>query len=324
MEHQSLYPIKCYPQLLKKVWGGEKLVRMLNKQGSGRLGESWELSGVEGYVSVVSNGNFKGKPLDFLIRDFGAHLLGEKVAKRFGETFPLLFKFIDAAQDLSVQLHPDDGIAMQRHQSFGKTEMWYILQADEKSRLILGFNQQIDKKGYLKKLSEGMLTDLLKEVPVTKGDAFFIAPGTVHAIGGGILLAEIQQTSDITYRIYDWNRPDDHGQMRQLHTEEALEVIDFSEHHATLSYRNALNESVVLCESPYFVTSKLELSHSVKKSYRGIDSFVVYMCVGGAGFVSSGKHSVSLEYGETLLLPAALKEVAIDTQGMTILEIYVP
>ena len=316
----ALYPLKFHPQLKEKVWGGNKLASLLGKEAKGKIGESWELSGVKGNVSIVSNGSLKGENLTRLIKNFGADLLGTKISSQYPGEFPLLFKFIDAKEDLSVQLHPNDAIARERHNSFGKTEMWYIQQADEDARLIIGFNKQMDKETYVKALSEGIITQLLHSEKVTKGDTFFIAPGTVHAIGAGILVAEIQQTSDITYRIYDWDRPDVDGTMRELHTDLALDVISFHDTKAKINYSVSKNVPVLLCKSPYFETNLLKLSKPFQRDSSQLDSFVVYMCTEGEATLCGEK----IKTGETLLIPALFNEINIITSGVTLLEVYVP
>lgn len=320
MKKPQLYPLKFHPQLKEKVWGGNKLVSVLGKNGSGKIGESWELSGVQGSISVVSNGDLKGEDLNKLIEDYNTDLLGKKVVKTYGREFPLLFKFIDAREDLSVQLHPNDEVAKQRHNSFGKTEMWYIFQADEDARLILGFINKVDKETYLKQLSQGTIMKVLHSEKVKKEDAFFIAPGTVHAIGAGVLLAEIQQTSDITYRIYDWDRPDVDGSMRELHTNLALDVISFEKSNAKLKYSVSENVPASLCQSDYFETNIIKLSKPSQKNISKIDSFIVYMCVEGKAIINNEP----IRLGETLLLPACFQQVYIETEGATLLEVYVP
>lgn len=324
MNKPSLYPLKFFPQLLEKVWGGDQLATYLGKETVGTIGESWELSGVAEYISVVSNGALKESFLTTLIDNYGAELLGEKVVERFGTEFPLLFKFIDAKKDLSVQLHPDDDIAKQRHDSFGKTEMWYVLTTKPDARIILGFNTEMDSESYQQHLDAGTLTTVLKEEKVAPGDAYFIAPGTVHAIGAGVLLAEIQQTSNITYRIYDWDRPDVNGALRELHTDLAFDVIEFSDSDAKLSYEKELNRPNILCESPYFQTHFLQLDRELHRDLSQMDSFVVYMCVDGKALISGANISEEIKKGETLLIPASLTEISIETKDATLLEVYVP
>ena len=324
MKQDSLYPLKFVPILKEKVWGGEKLRLLFNKEKEGVIGESWELSGVAGDVSTVQNGVLKGTSLNSLIATYKEELVGSKVFAAFGNTFPLLFKFIDAAQDLSVQLHPDDELAKKRHNSFGKTEMWYILEAEEDARLIVGFNRPMNQELYESHLSNNSIQEILCSEKVEAGDSFFIAPGTVHAIGGGIVVAEIQQTSDITYRIYDWDRPGTDGKMRQLHTEEALEAIDYGETQAKLSYEIKENEPVLLCSKPYFETNKLVLTNSLDRDLSAIDSFVVYMCVQGSVQIASEGSSIHLETGETALIPANQVNCNFHTTNATLLEVYIP
>lgn len=331
MKSPNLYPLKFLPQLKEKIWGGARLALQLGKDSNGNIGESWEISGVKDNVSVVSNGILKGRSLTELLELYHEELLGKSVAERFGNEFPLLFKFIDAREDLSVQLHPNDTVAKQRHNSFGKTEMWYILNTEKDGRLILGFNRKMDEATYLKYLSEGNITEILHSEKVAKGDVFFIAPGTVHAIGAGVLLAEIQQTSDITYRIYDWDRPGIDGAMRELHTDLALDVIDFGSSNTKLQFSEIADETVAICKSAYFEANSLKLTQNFQKNISNIDSFVVYMCVEGEAIITSTRVPLEasakgepLKKGETLLIPACARQLTIETQGATLLEVYVP
>ena len=295
------------------------------KKGTGKqIGESWELSGVNENISVVANGTLEGHSLTHIIEDYQGDLLGNRVFEDFGKKFPLLFKFIDAAQDLSVQLHPDDFLAKERHNSFGKTEMWYVMQADPNARLILGFISEIDKNTYFKKLSENKITEILHSEAVKKGDSFVIYPGTVHAIGAGVVLAEIQQTSDITYRIYDWDRPGIDGKLRELHTEMALAAIDFNESKTRLDHPEKENTSVPLCHTAYFATNKLQLTNNIKRDLSALDSFVVYMCVDGQAIIEAGGFSEAMQTGETILIPASIATIQIKATAATILEVYIP
>ena len=323
-EEIQLYPLKFDPILQEKVWGGNKLRSYFNKNGQGKIGESWELSGIDGFVSVVNNGNLKGKDLNQLIETFGENLMGNKVIESFGNSFPLLFKFIDAREDLSVQLHPDDTLARERHDSYGKTEMWYILDAEEDARLLLGFNKEIDEEIYLSHLSEKRIPGILHSEPVTIGDSFFIAPGTVHAIGAGVMLAEIQQTSDITYRIYDWDRKGLDGKERELHTDLALKAINFKGSMTKLEYDSIKNAPNLICRCPYFQTNRLELSQNYSRDLSKIDSFVVYMCVDGQGSFILNNDSVRVKKGETILIPAAANLLEINTRSATLLEVFIP
>ncbi len=223
-----VYPIKFQPILKEKVWGGTKLKNLLNKNAATSvIGESWEISDVENNISVVANGKLKGQTISSLVQNYKEALMGHYVYKTYGKKFPLLFKFIDAKENLSVQLHPDDKLAKERHNSFGKTEMWYIIQNDKNAELIIGFNKKVLVEEFVQHIEKGTIETLLHKQNIKKGDAFYITPGLVHAIGAGTLLAEIQQTSDITYRIYDWNRPDTSGQLRKLHNDLAIDAIDF-------------------------------------------------------------------------------------------------
>jgi len=323
-ENQLLYPIKFIPILKEKIWGGNKLNSLFNKKGSDKTGESWELSGVKGDISVIKNGALAGKTLNEVNHVFQDKLVGKKVYKMFQSTFPLLFKFIDASQDLSVQLHPNDFLAKKRHNSFGKTEMWYILESDENAKLIVGFKDKTDEELYKKKLKENQLSDILNSNSVKKGDAYFIKPGTVHAICAGVVLAEIQQTSDVTYRIYDYDRPDIDGGLRELHTELALKAIDFNISNAKLSYQEKENESTLICKSDYFTTHKLVLSKNIKRDLSKIDSFVVYMCVEGSGSIRVNNNSEEINKGETVLIPALATNITIKTNDATFLEVYIP
>lgn len=321
---KELHLLKFVPILKEKIWGGTKLNQRFNKNASGKIGESWELSGVEESVSVVANGTLKGYSLNMLIETFGAEFMGEKVYKRFGNKFPLLFKFIDAADDLSVQLHPNDTLAKKRHNSFGKTEMWYIMDAEENARIIIGFKEGTTKQIFEQHISENKITDVLVSKMVNEGDCFFIAPGTVHAIGAGVVLAEIQQTSDITYRIYDWNRPDLDGKMRELHAQEAIEAINYNEVDDEIHISEEENKAVLLKKSDFFETNKLVLSKDIQRDLTLKDSFVVYMCIAGNATFTAHNYSENIETGETILIPHSLANLMIKTQSATLLEVYIP
>lgn len=319
-----LYPLKFQPILKEKIWGGTKLSKQFNKKSkSDQLGESWEISTVPNDVSIVVNGNLKGQNLQALLELYKADLIGEKNYRRFGDEFPLLIKFIDAKQDLSIQLHPDDALAKKRHNSFGKTEMWYVIQADTNANLIVGFNQVMDKSKYLKHLESKTLTEILNFDKVKEGDTYFIEAGRVHAIGAGVLLAEIQQTSDVTYRVYDWDRVDDEGNERDLHNDIAIDAFKFDmEDDFRVDYEKQKNTSNKMVSCPFFTTNFLELDTELNKE-NIYDSFMVYMCVDGEVELSTGNTSDTISKGETLLVPAVIKEFSLKTKYAKLLEVYV-
>ena len=319
------YPIKFTPILKEKIWGGTKLGHILNKKSKAEnLGESWEISGVPGDISIVENGALKGNSLNKLLKDYKGRILGEKIYKEFGAEFPLLIKFIDAKTALSVQLHPNDRLAKERHNSFGKTEMWFIMQADKEANINVGFKESISKEVYLDYLRKGKITEILNFEEVRKGDSFFINTGKVHAIGAGVLLAEIQQTSDITYRIYDWDRKDSEGNSRELHTELALDAIDFErKDDFRLKYKKTQNKSSVVASCRYFTTNFLPVRGEVEKNYSELDSFVIYMCVSGAAEFEVAGNSATIQQGQTVLIPAENSKVSISSEDCELLEVYI-
>lgn len=327
---RKLYPLKFTPILKERLWGGTKLNTVLGKDtgNASDIGESWELSGVPGDVSVVSNGFLAGNSLNELVEIYMSELVGDKVFEKYGSEFPLLIKFIDANDVLSIQVHPDDALARQRHNSFGKTEMWYVMQADKGASLISGFTKDTSKDEYLKALESKKLDTLLASHEVESGDVFFIPAGRVHAIGKGILLAEIQQTSDVTYRIYDFDRRDAKGNSRELHTANALDAIDFSggKDYKT-SYEAKENDVATIVESPYFVTSLIDLrAHELRKDIYNFDSFVILMCMeGSADIIYYHDQKESVKKGETILIPADLKEFSIKAENhCKLLEVHMP
>jgi len=321
------YPLKFKPILKEKIWGGKKLKDLLNKESDeDNIGESWEISTVENDISFVVNGSLKGRSLIELIEKDGEHLLGKKVYREFGNQFPLLIKYIDAKEALSIQLHPNDELARSKHNSFGKTEMWYVMQADKRANLQVGFKELINKEDYIKNVKNKTLVDILNFDEVDKGDVYFIPPGRIHAIGAGVLLAEIQQTSDITYRIYDWDRKDSEGNYRDLHTDEALEAIDFTmETKYSTSYVNSINETSNIIDCQYFTTNILPIDKEISIDNTSLDSFVIYMCVSGKGIkLRSNNFEEIIKIGETILVPAAINKFDIIPLGMSeLLEIYI-
>jgi mannose-6-phosphate isomerase len=320
----SLYPIQFQPLYKYRIWGGEKLKTQLNKQyNEENIGESWEISDVENDETVVLKGDLQGKTLKELIATFKDNFLGEKVYQQFGNEFPLLIKFIDAKTPLSIQVHPSNELAKERHNSFGKNEMWFVMGADDDAELIVGFDKEIDKEGYQNHMADDTILDVMHHEKVKKGDTFYIPTGRIHAIGAGVLLAEIQQTSNITYRIYDYKRVDAKtGEERELHTELALDAIDFSYHNEfKTQYEQTPNVSNKLVHSPYFKTNFLNLTESITKDYSSLDSFVIYMCVSGDLEVVYNEKSYSLKTGETILLPAAIDSVVLKTEYAEVLEV---
>ncbi|MDR2040377.1 MAG: class I mannose-6-phosphate isomerase [Bacteroidales bacterium] len=324
---QSLYPLKFTPILKERIWGGDRLHTVLGKKTkTDHCGESWELSGVSGDISVVENGFLKNNNLQELIEIYMGDLVGDTIYDKFGIEFPVLIKFIDAQDDLSIQVHPDDQLAAERHNSYGKTEMWYVMEADKDSNLIVGFNQKMDKTTYLRALDEKKLKDIMNVEKVSKGDVFFIPAGRIHAICKDILVAEIQQTSDVTYRIYDWDRIDSDGKSRELHTELAVDAIDYSYHdHYKTQYRKKEQGTAELVKCPYFTTNIISISQSMEKDYQAIDSFVIYICTSGSCSIEYGPGKITdIRKGETILLPAVLKNIRlIPSEPTEILEVFI-
>ncbi len=323
----QLYPLKFTPIILDKIWGGNKLSKILDKPAlSDKAGESWEISTVENNISVVRNGFLKGNNLEELIEVYMGDLVGERIYEKFGLMFPLLIKFIDANDNLSIQVHPDDLLAKKRHNCFGKTEMWYVMQAERDAHLIVGFNHKSNKDEYLHHLDQKKLLDLLHSETVTEGDVFFLPAGRVHAIGAGILLAEIQQTSDITYRIYDFDRKDANGKSRELHTDLALDAINFEDYKDfKINYSNKFNRTVELVSCPYFTTNHLNLNQRLDRDLLDFDCFIIYMCLDGACELEyDTKDKIHLAKGETILVPAIIAEYSIvPVSSVMLLEVYI-
>ena len=325
-----LYPLTFETIFKDKIWGGQKIKTILGKNFSPlpNCGETWEVSDVEGNVSVVNEGSLQGKSLHNLVEQYKGELVGKHVYEQYGNRFPLLVKFIDANDDLSIQVHPDDKLAKERKSGFGKTEMWYIMQADEGAKLNSGFNREVTKEEYVKAVADNTIQGLLNIEPAQPGDVFFLPAGRVHYIGKGLLLAEIQQTSDTTYRIYDFDRVDaTTGQKRELHTELAVDAINYHhfDHYKT-QYDKKLNESVNAVTSDYFVTNVLNFNEEVAHDYSHIDSFVILICVaGGLTLETQGGYSTSLNMGQCVLIPASVNNITLIPDGdMTVLETYVP
>ena len=324
-----MYPLKFTPIVKDKIWGGDRLQQKFGKHPGNlpNIGESWELSGVPGDFSVVSNGYLAGKTLPEIIAAFKEQLVGKRVYNKSGNDFPLLFKLIDANDDLSIQVHPNDEVAAKRHNSFGKTEMWYVVKASDDAILYSGFSQQIDSEEYVKRVNDNTIMDVLKKYNVKQGDVFFLPAGRVHAIGAGCFIAEIQQTSNITYRIYDYDRRDAQGNGRELHTELAKDAIDYTLYpDYRTSYTPKRNESVSLASCKYFTTNLLELDNELNRDFTSLDSFVVYICIEGACELLDDKgNKISLKQGQTVLVPADTQKVTLSPvgNGVKLLETYI-
>lgn len=329
MEKQ-LYPLKFSPVLKDKIWGGNKIKSVLGIDFAPlpNCGEAWVLSGVDGNQTGIVNGFLAGNDLNELVEVYMGDLVGDKVYERFGDEFPILVKFIDAADYLSIQVHPDDELAAKRNIGYGKSEMWYIIDADPGAELISGFSEKVDQQTYLKHLNDKSLKQILNAEKVAAGDVFYMPAGRVHALGPGIFLAEIQQTSDTTYRIYDWDRVDSEGKSRELHIEEALDAIDFNVYDDYKSqYQPKQNGTATLVNSPFFTTSLIQLDQALAKDYSELDSFVIYVCVGGSvTIVHDGETEpqVTISQGEAILLPASIDRVdIIPSTDSKLLEVYI-
>jgi len=318
----KFYPLQFEPILKERIWGGEKLNTILNKPIVSKItGESWELSTVEGDVSVVSNGDFKGRSLMDLIDEMPNEILGTEVYERFGKQFPLLFKYLDAREDLSIQVHPNDKLAKERHNSFGKTEMWYVMQADTDSRIIVGFKEDSSKEEYVKHLNDKTLVSILDDVKAKSGDVFFLETGTVHAIGAGLVVAEIQQTSDITYRLYDFDRKDAQGNTRELHVDLALDAINYNRVETQKKYDTKADTSNLVVDCPYFTTNFIPLENKVEVAKSGT-SFTVYMCIEGSFEIEFNDFKQTYKKGDTVLVPAEINTFILNGKA-SILEIYI-
>lgn len=319
----ELYPLKFSTIFKEKIWGGKKIKTILGKDFGDlpNCGETWELSGVSGNISEVANGPLKGQKITSLIEEFRAELVGQHIIDRFGNEFPLLIKFIDAAEDLSIQVHPDDALAKKRHNGYGKTEMWYILQADDGATLISGFNKETNREEYLDYFNNGKINEILNKEVAQEDDVFFLPAGRVHTIGKGLMLAEIQQTSDITYRIYDFDRVDKEGNKRELHVEEALDAIDFRHYpEYKTSYSDQANETNEVISTPFFTTNKLSIDQKLEIDRSKLDCFKIYIGVGGSAKIAGE----SISFGEVLLVPANMKKYLIEPDGeVELLETYI-
>ena len=315
---------KFEPLLKQTLWGGDKIIpfKHLDTQME-RVGESWEISGVNGSETIVANGQDKGKSLNQLVREQKEKLVGKENYERFGDEFPLLVKFIDAHQDLSIQVHPDDETAHRLGKPRGKTEMWYCLESTPGAILYNGLKQKITPEEYKEMVDNDTITEALASYEIHEGDVFFIPAGRIHAIGSGCFVTEIQQTSDVTFRIYDYKRKDKDGNYRELHTKEAAESIDYN---VLPNYRSGYepiqNEGVQLVECPYFTTAVYDLTEPMTLDYSELDSFVILIAVKGKGTISANGETIDFQMGDTVLLPATTNEVKVNGE-VKFLETYV-
>lgn len=331
-----LYPFVFELNLFEIVWGGNRLKPLKGLPADTQpIGESWEVSAVPGKESIIANGPLAGMPLTRLVETYGAEVLGKSVAQRYGNQFPLLIKFIDAASDLSIQVHPDDALAGERHGCMGKTEMWFVMDARPGAFLYSGMNQPISKYEYRKRVEDGSICEVLQKHNVSEGDVFFIPAGRVHAIGGGTLIAEIQQSSDVTYRIYDYGRLGLDGNPRQLHTELACDAIDYNVYDSYMTnYTQRENKPVMVTECPYFTVKKHNLTRSFHRKLLKYDSFIIYMCLHGTCCIRMRNSydmpvtEVKLRAGNSCLIPASIADMDIipdNLSGKTqVLEVYIP
>lgn len=326
-----LYPIRFTPLLKERIWGGKTLLANA-KQGKAKkidatqpYGESWELSAVKGDESVVANGFLKRNNIEEIIEVYMGNLIGDKIYEKYGLTFPLLIKSLDCHDVLSVQVHPDDELAAERHNSYGKTEMWYIVDAEPGAFIYIGFNRKdITREEYIAAINEGRLPELLNKVEVKPGDTFFIPAGTIHALGKGVVVLEIQQTSDVTYRVYDWERVDDNGNPRELHTALAVDAIDFASDNdkCIMRYEAKKNTSTQMVKCDYFTTNIVELEGSTERELESIDSFVLYICAEGEADVCMGDSKEHLEPFDLVMIPAEADSVKL-CGNAKLLEVYI-
>ena len=316
--------IKFEPLLKQTLWGGSKIIPFKHLDAQlDIVGESWEISGVKDNETVVANGPFKGMSLNQLVREQKELLVGKENYQRFGDEFPLLIKFIDACQDLSIQVHPTDETAHRQGKSRGKTEMWYVLESTPGAQLYNGLKQQITPEQYKEMVENDTITDALARYEVSEGDVFFIPAGRIHAIGAGCFVAEIQQTSDVTYRIYDFKRKDKNGNYRELHTQLASESIDYTvQENYRVDYECLKNEGVQVATCPYFTTAVYDLTEPMILDYSDLDSFVILIGVKGAGRLICEGEEMPFKMGDTVLLPATTKEVKVEGE-VKFLETYV-
>jgi len=323
-----LYPLKFHPIYKPKLWGGQKIAQKLNKENiPPQCGESWEISGISDNLSIVRNGFLAGNSIQEILEVYMADLVGKSNYEKFGNEFPLLIKYIDASQQLSIQVHPDDELAKKRHHAYGKTEMWYVIEAEPDSTIITGFNKELSKHDFVEHLNNGTITDILNiEKNIQPGDVFYIPAGRIHSIGKGVLLAEIQQTSDITYRVFDWNRKDLDGKLRELHWDLAIDAINY-EHFSSYKtpYDRNTNIANKIVNAPYFTTNYLPFNKTISRSFYTKDSFVIYMAISGNFTIEYEDKKESVLHGETILIPAEITDFKLipDDKIVEVLEIFI-
>ena len=318
-------PLKFKALLKQTIWGGDKIIPFKHLDDHlDNVGESWEISGVPGNETVVADGEYAGKKLNELVIEQKDKLVGKANYERFGDEFPLLIKFIDARQDLSIQVHPTDEIAKRQGKERGKTEMWYIMDSDKDAKLYSGLKMQITPEQYKAMVEDDTITDALAQYEVKENDCFFLPAGRIHAIGTGCFLAEIQQTSDVTYRIYDFKRKDKDGNYRQLHTKEAAECINYTvEDDYRTHYEHKKNEGVTLVECPYFTTAVYDLDEPMTLDYSELDSFVILIGLKGEGTITDNEgNTVTISAGESILVPATTDTLKVEGT-IKMLETYV-
>ncbi len=326
-----LYPLKFSPIYKERIWGGDRLKTIFGRKDIPnkieKCGESWEISAIEGDLSVVSNGTLEGNNIQELIEIYMDELVGNKTYEKFGLEFPLLFKFLDTSDKLSIQVHPDNEVANERHHAWGKSELWYVIDCKKDAELIIGFNRTVSQSEYLEHLNDGELTSILNWEKAKKDDVFYIPAGRLHAILDGFLVAEIQQTSDITYRIYDWDRVDASGNARELNTELAIDVLDYTA-PKDLEYKtiyDVTKPETEIEKTPFFTINRIDLDkNSIEKDIYDLDSFVVYMCISGEASIEYDGSSVKMSKGETVLVPASLHDFTITSASQAqLLEVYI-
>ena len=321
-----LYPLKFKPIFKDKIWGGRKIKEQLGLDFGSlpNCGEVWLLSGLWDEQSEVANGDFVGDEINDLVETFMGDLVGESVFDKYGEQFPLLLKIIDANDWLSVQVHPDDELAEKRGIGNGKTEMWYVMHADKDAELVMGFNREMTRMDYVKVMKNNTLRDVLNYEKVEAGDVFFIPAGRVHALGPDIMVAEIQQTSDTTYRIYDWDRISEAGMSRELHIPQSVEAIDFAiPDQYKIEVQDVMNKTVPVVDCQYFVTNLLQLQGEMEKDYCNLDSFVILLCTEGIFSLVWENGAVFVKQGECVLIPNIVKKVSIRAEWYCkLLEVY--